>query len=291
MRGDRPRGAARRPALRHQRRPHGEPRRSSRPSWRRALAARGTDEWVARAEEAGVPAGPIHDYAEVFADPHTQAREMEVEMEHPVEGTVRGLGIPVKLTDTPGSIRRAAPLLGEHTEEVLREAGFADERDRGARVSVRYERARPGGVGHLRPPRGAQRDDVRDVRGAVRRAARRPTPTTTCARWCCAARAARRSWPAPTSASSRRSRPPRTASSTRRRSTASSAAWSRCGKPTVALVDGYAMGSGPRAVGRLRPARLHAGREVRAADRPHGRQLPLDGELRAAGRAARRRRG
>jgi crotonobetainyl-CoA:carnitine CoA-transferase CaiB-like acyl-CoA transferase len=93
-----------------------------------ALASDGTDAWVARLEEAGIAAGPIHDYAEVFADPHTRAREMEVTMEHSEEGTVRGLGIPVKLSATPGSVRRAAPLLGEHTAEVLREAGFdADE--------------------------------------------------------------------------------------------------------------------------------------------------------------------
>jgi formyl-CoA transferase len=92
-----------------------------------ALASDGTDAWVTRLEEAGIAAGPIHDYAEVLADPHTRAREMEVTMEHPEEGTVRGLGIPVKLSDTPGSVRRAAPLLGEHTEEVLREAGLAPE--------------------------------------------------------------------------------------------------------------------------------------------------------------------
>ena len=53
--------------------------------------------------EGGVPCGPIHDYEEVFADPHTQAREMEVTLEHPVEGTIRALGIPVKLSDTPGA--------------------------------------------------------------------------------------------------------------------------------------------------------------------------------------------
>jgi crotonobetainyl-CoA:carnitine CoA-transferase CaiB-like acyl-CoA transferase len=92
-----------------------------------ALAARGTDEWVDVLIEAGVPCGPIHDYRQVFDDPHTQAREMEVELEHPVEGAVRALGIPVKLSETPGSIRRPAPLLGEHTEEVLREAGFSAE--------------------------------------------------------------------------------------------------------------------------------------------------------------------
>ena len=90
-----------------------------------ALAARDTGEWVDALLEAGVPAGPIHDYAQVLADPHTQAREMEVRLEHPVEGTISALGVPVKLSDTPGTVRRPAPLLGEHTEEVLREAGFS----------------------------------------------------------------------------------------------------------------------------------------------------------------------
>ena len=89
-----------------------------------ALASRTTDEWVAALVEGGVPCGPIHDYAEVFADEHTQAREMEVTVEHPVEGTIRALGIPVKLSDTPGAVRRPAPLLGQHTEEILREAGI-----------------------------------------------------------------------------------------------------------------------------------------------------------------------
>jgi crotonobetainyl-CoA:carnitine CoA-transferase CaiB-like acyl-CoA transferase len=92
-----------------------------------ALAARGTEDWVEALIEAGVPCGPIHDYAEVFADPHTQAREMEVRLEYPVEGTIHALGIPVKLSATPGAVRRPAPLLGEHTEEVLREAGLRDE--------------------------------------------------------------------------------------------------------------------------------------------------------------------
>ena len=91
------------------------------------LRARTTEEWVAALVEGGVPCGPIHDYAEVFADEHTQAREMEVTVEHPVEGTVRALGIPVKLSDTPGAVRRPAPLLGQHTEEILGEAGFSEE--------------------------------------------------------------------------------------------------------------------------------------------------------------------
>jgi crotonobetainyl-CoA:carnitine CoA-transferase CaiB-like acyl-CoA transferase len=93
-----------------------------------ALAARDTDDWVDALLEAGVPVGPIHDYRQVFEDPHTLAREMVVEVEHPVEGTIRALGVPVKLSDTPGSVRRPAPLLGEHTAEVLREAGIDDAR-------------------------------------------------------------------------------------------------------------------------------------------------------------------
>jgi crotonobetainyl-CoA:carnitine CoA-transferase CaiB-like acyl-CoA transferase len=52
---------------------------------------------------------------------------MMVEMEHPVEGTVRGLGIPVKLSETPGKIQRAAPLLGEHTEEALMRLAYSKE--------------------------------------------------------------------------------------------------------------------------------------------------------------------
>ncbi len=88
-----------------------------------ALEQRTTGAWLELLLEAGVPAGPIYDYRQVFEDPHTHAREMMVEMEHPVEGTIRGLGIPFKLSETPGRIRRAAPLLGEHTEEILSELG------------------------------------------------------------------------------------------------------------------------------------------------------------------------
>lgn len=93
----------------------------------KTLAERGTDEWVDLLLAAGVPAGPIRDYREVCEDPHTQAREMVLTMQHPVEGEVRGLGIPIKLSGTPGGIRRPAPLLGEHTAELLAEAGFTPD--------------------------------------------------------------------------------------------------------------------------------------------------------------------
>lgn len=91
------------------------------------MVGRTTDDWMRALDDAGVPCGPIRDYAEVFEDPHTLARDMMVEMDHPVEGTVRGLGIPVKMSDTPGSVRRAAPLLGEHTDEVLARHGYDDD--------------------------------------------------------------------------------------------------------------------------------------------------------------------
>lgn len=90
------------------------------------LRTRTTDEWVPILLEAGTPAGKIANYREVVDDPHTAARQMVQQVEHPVEGTVSALGIPAKLSATPGRIRRAAPLLGEHTDQVLAEAGYTD---------------------------------------------------------------------------------------------------------------------------------------------------------------------
>ncbi|WP_219418948.1 CaiB/BaiF CoA transferase family protein [Pseudonocardia nigra] len=91
------------------------------------LMKRQSDELVATLLDAGVPAAPIQGYRQACDDPHTKARNMVVTMEHPVEGEVRALGIPVKMSVTPGAIRRPAPLLGQHTDEVLTEAGFTAE--------------------------------------------------------------------------------------------------------------------------------------------------------------------
>ncbi|OLF12533.1 CoA transferase [Actinophytocola xanthii] len=90
------------------------------------LAERDTDEWVELLLAAGVPAGPIRDYAQSCSDPHTLAREMVVEMDHPAEGTVRALGIPVKLSENAGAIRRVPPALGEHTDEILGAVGYSE---------------------------------------------------------------------------------------------------------------------------------------------------------------------
>jgi len=91
-----------------------------------ALAARPTADWVDRLLAVGVPAGPIHDFAQVFADAHTHARHMVEEIDHPVAGRVRTLGFPLKMSDTPLRVRRAPPLLGEHSAEILRELGMED---------------------------------------------------------------------------------------------------------------------------------------------------------------------
>ena len=93
----------------------------------RITVTRTCADWLERLETAGIPCGPIHDYAQVFADAQVLAREMAVNVEHPSLGALRTLGTPIKMSETPLDVRRRAPLLGEHTVEVLRAAGFADE--------------------------------------------------------------------------------------------------------------------------------------------------------------------
>ena len=94
-----------------------------------------TGHWLTALEAAGVPAGPIYTLDEVYADPQVRARDMVVETEHPTAGRVRNIGIPVKLSETPGAFRRPAPALGEHTDEVLRELGVSDARAAELRAS------------------------------------------------------------------------------------------------------------------------------------------------------------
>jgi len=84
--------------------------------------------WLEELEQAGVPCGPILNYEEALATPQAIARDMTVAVEHPALGPLRTLGTPIKMSATPLNPRRRAPMLGEHTDDVLIDAGYsADE--------------------------------------------------------------------------------------------------------------------------------------------------------------------
>ncbi len=108
---------------------------ASRVTHRAALAARiesvmatePRDHWLTRLETHGVPCGPINTYADVMEDPHILARDLVVDTDHPTLGRIKTLGTPVKLSDTPLTPGRPAPMLGQHTDEVLREIGLTTQ--------------------------------------------------------------------------------------------------------------------------------------------------------------------
>ncbi len=87
--------------------------------------ARPTGEWLAILDAAEVPCGPINDIPAAFAAAQAQARGMTVDIEHPVLGAVRQVGLPFRLSATPASIRTAPPMLGEHGPEILAELGYS----------------------------------------------------------------------------------------------------------------------------------------------------------------------
>lgn len=83
-----------------------------------------TEQWTKHLDAAGVPNGPILTVAEVFNDPQVQHRQMVVELDHPTAGRVKQVGLPIKLSETPGAVRSAPPTLGQHTDAILRELGM-----------------------------------------------------------------------------------------------------------------------------------------------------------------------
>jgi crotonobetainyl-CoA:carnitine CoA-transferase CaiB-like acyl-CoA transferase len=95
-----------------------------RPILAATLASADSATWLERLTAAEVPCGPINDVLEAFAMPQSQERKMDVTVEHPVLGPIRQAGIPAKLSGTPGSIRTAPPLLGEHSREILAWLGY-----------------------------------------------------------------------------------------------------------------------------------------------------------------------
>jgi crotonobetainyl-CoA:carnitine CoA-transferase CaiB-like acyl-CoA transferase len=93
----------------------------------KTLSRETTEHWLDVLARAGVVAGPIYNMAQVYNDSYVRAREMLVDLEDPELGVLHNIGIPVKLSATPGRIRRRAPALGEHSREILTEAGFSKE--------------------------------------------------------------------------------------------------------------------------------------------------------------------
>ncbi|MGG0935717.1 CaiB/BaiF CoA-transferase family protein [Brevibacillus centrosporus] len=99
------------------------------------IAEMDRQEIIHKLDQAGVPAGPIHTIDQVLNHPQVLAREMVLEVEHPIVKDLKMPGFPVKLSDTPAQVHRHPPLLGEHTEEILLEMGFLPEQIEGWRAS------------------------------------------------------------------------------------------------------------------------------------------------------------
>jgi crotonobetainyl-CoA:carnitine CoA-transferase CaiB-like acyl-CoA transferase len=97
------------------------------------IRTRTRDEWWDYLVKADVCVGKVYEPEEMVKDPQVQARDMVVEVRHPTHGTITEFGVPIKLSETPGTVRLAAPASGEHTDEVLRGLGLSAEEIRGLR--------------------------------------------------------------------------------------------------------------------------------------------------------------
>ena len=140
------------PELKAEQWPEGEAAVAQREILAALFASDARDAWVERLAPADIPFGPVLSIAEALAGPQAQHRQMLQHLDHPVEGRIPQLGFPLKLSASPCDIRRPPPLLGEHSDEVLREYGFEEDDIEALRTS--------GAVGV--PPRSGTLSEARD---------------------------------------------------------------------------------------------------------------------------------
>ena len=91
------------------------------------LSERPSSYWLELLNVSGIPSGPIYSYDQALNDEHILSRDMVLDYEHPVAGAMKTLGFPAKFSETPGELRTAAPLLGQHNKEILSELGYTDD--------------------------------------------------------------------------------------------------------------------------------------------------------------------
>jgi formyl-CoA transferase/CoA:oxalate CoA-transferase len=132
----------------------------------KALAARGCAEWTDLLSKAGVPAGPVNTVPAALDQPQVAAREMVVEIEHPAAGKLKTLGSPIKLSAQPASIRRPPPALGQHTDEILADAGYTAAEVTRLREAGVVTLPRAGPVTGRRPRLKGKAAPVREGDGA-----------------------------------------------------------------------------------------------------------------------------
>ena len=94
-------------------------------TFRQVFKTKTRDEWFDYLVRNEVPAGKVYTFDELASDPHIKSHQMIVELTHHVLGNIKQVGIPIKLSDTPGRVKKLGPKLGEHTREVLLALGYS----------------------------------------------------------------------------------------------------------------------------------------------------------------------